>query len=217
MKYAAFFDLDHTILKINSGEALIRGANRLGLLSTGKLIKAYFLAILYKRSLMDPLKVIEKLSSWLTESPVNEVDTLCEEIVEKDLVPAIRPQMIDEIRKHKKLGAHLVILSSAIAPVCFRLAKHLEMDAVTCTELEVDKQQFTGRAKLGFCFRDEKLNRLNQYLQTNNFTREDSFYYADSIDDLPVLQSVGHAVCVNPGKRLKKKAREQNWIIKSWE
>jgi HAD superfamily hydrolase (TIGR01490 family) len=217
MRYVSFFDLDNTILKTNSGEALLRRAYKNGLLSTWKLIIAYYLAILYKLNLIDPSRIIEKLIGWLAKSPVDAFETLCKELVEKDLIPAIRPEIINEIKMHREQGANLVILSSAIASVCFRLAKHLEMHSVICSELEVVNQQYTGRPIGRFCFRDEKLNRMNQYLQNNNYAIEDSYYYADSIDDLPVLKLVGHPVCVNPDKNLEKIARELKWVIHTWD
>jgi HAD superfamily hydrolase (TIGR01490 family) len=216
MKYAAFFDLDHTILKINSGESFLRRAYKNGLLSDRKLLHAYCLAILYKCNLADPSAIIEKLNGWLAKAPVKSIESLCNEIVEKDLIPAIRPEIIHEIKMHKSQGADLVILSSVIAPVCARMANYLEMNSVICSEMEIVDQRYTGRPVGEFCFRNEKLNRMNQYLHFNNYTHEHTFYYADSIDDLPVLKSVGHPVCVNPEKRLKKIARKNNWVIHSW-
>jgi HAD superfamily hydrolase (TIGR01490 family) len=217
MSYAVFFDVDHTILKINSGEALLRRAYKNRLLSLRKLIHAYYLALLYRLKIIDPLTVIEKLYSWLTRSSVEAVETLCAEIVEKDLIPAIRPEIINEIKMHREQGADLVILSSAIASICFRLAKHLEMHSVICTELEIVNQQYTGQTTGRFCFRDEKLDRMNRYLNAHHYTGEDSYYYGDSIDDVKVLQAVGHPVCVNPDKRLKKTARVNHWIIQPWK
>ncbi len=213
MSYAAFFDLDHTILKINSGEALLRRAYKNGLLSTGKLIQVYCLFVLYKAHLLDPLTIIEKISAWLTESTVEQIEMLCNEIVVKDLIPAVRPEIISRINMHKAEGAQVVILSSAIASICTPMAQHLGMDSAISSELEIVNRQYTGRTVNGFCFRDEKLNRMNQYLQANNFSLENSWYYGDSTDDLPVLKSVGHAVCVAPGKRLKKIAGENRWMV----
>lgn len=217
MSYVAFFDVDHTILKINSGEALLRRAYKNGLLSLRKLIHAYYLALLYRFKIIDPLTVIEKFYSWLSKSSVEDVESLCAEIVEKDLIPAIRPEIIKVIKMHREQGADLVILSSAIASICFRLAKHLEMHSVICTELEIADQHYTGQTTGRFCFREEKLNRMNRYLHTHNYAVEDSYYYGDSIDDIKVLQAVGHPVCVNPDKSLEKTARVCNWIIHTWK
>jgi len=217
MRYVAFFDLDNTILKINSGESFLRRAYKNGFLSNRKLIHAYCLGLLYKFKVIDPLAIIEKLNGWLAKAPVNDIENLCHEIVEKDLIPAIHPEMIPEIKRHKEKGAVVVILSSVIAPVCLRLSEYLGMDSVLCSEMEVINQRYTGRPIGRFCFRDEKLNRMNQYLHIHNYAHEESYYYADSIDDLPVLQSVGHPVCVNPDKNLEKIAREQDWVIHIWD
>jgi HAD superfamily hydrolase (TIGR01490 family) len=216
MRYVAFFDLDNTILKINSGESFLRRAYKNGLLSKRKLIHAHYLAVLYNFGLADPPAIIEKLNGWLAEAPVNDIGILCSEIVEKDLIPAIRPEMLTEIKMHKEQGANLVILSSVIDSICSLLLKHLDMHAAICSEMEVVNQRYTGRPIGKFCFRDEKLERMTRYLHNNNYTHEDSYYYADSIDDLPVLRSVGHPVCVHPDKHLEKIARKQNWVIHTW-
>jgi HAD superfamily hydrolase (TIGR01490 family) len=217
MRYVAFFDLDNTILKINSGEAFLRRAYKNGLLSNWKLMNAFGLVLLYKLKLINPLTIIENLNGWLAKSPVNDIENLCNEIVEKDLIPAVRPEIINEIKMHREQGANLVILSSVMDSICLRMAKHLKMHSVICSEMEIVHQHYNGRPLGKFCFRDEKLNRLNQYLLNNNYASEDSFYYADSIDDLPVLQSVGHPVCINPDKSLEKIAKERNWIIHTWD
>jgi len=216
MTYVAFFDLDHTILRINSGEAILRRAYKNGMLSFGRLMRAYCLAIMYKLKLIDSSAIIIKLGRWLAKSKVSDIETLCNEIVEKDLIPAIHPEIIDEIKKHKEQGAHLVILSSALDSICSPIAKHLGMNTVICSELEVVNQYYTGRPVGKYCLKEEKVHRMNLYLQSNNYTREDSYYYGDSIDDLPVLKSVGHPVCINPDKNLEKIAREKDWVIHTW-
>ncbi len=216
MEYVAFFDLDNTIIKINSGEALLRRGYKNGLLSTGKLIHTYYLLILYKAHLIDSLKIIEKLCGWLAESTIIELETLCDEVVEKDLLPAIRREIITEIRMHKEKGNLVVILSSALAEICLPVGKHLGVDDVICSELEVVNQRYTGRTKTGFCFKNEKLRRMNEYLSASNLLQENSSYYADSIDDLLALLTVGHAVCVSPDRRLEKAARQHNWVVHNW-
>jgi len=217
MSYYAFFDIDHTILRINSGAMLLRKAHKKGILSNRKLITAYFLNLLYRLQLIDPARIIEKIASWLANYPVSEMENLCHEMVEKELIPAIRPQIRAEIKRHQVQGAHLVILSSAIAPICNPLANHLGITTVICTELEAVHQHYTGFPKGQFCYREEKRNRMIQFLLLNKSALEDSCYYGDSMDDITVLESVGHPVCVNPDKNLTKLALEHNWEIRVWE
>ena len=216
MSTFAFFDLDRTILKINSGEALLRRAHKNGILSNYKFISAYYLSILHKLRLIDSARLIEKFTAWLANYSVNTIESLCLEILEKDLIPAIRPQINVELKRHKEQGANVVLLSSSLSSICSPLAKYLEIPTVICTELEVQNEVYSGLPKGDFCFREEKLNRMIRILATNNSAIEDAFYYGDSIDDLPVLQSVGFPVCVNPDVKLKKIARQHHWEIHLW-
>lgn len=213
MEYIAFFDLDHTILSINSGEALLKRGYRKGLVSAWQLLTALILTLIYKLHLVDPLKLISISGKWLAGVSVAELEELCNEIAEKDLIPVIRPEMILEINRHRENGAELVLLSSALSSICHPVAKHLGLDAVLCSLLEEKNRKYTGRPIGQFCFREEKLVQMKAYLKARNSMLESSFYYGDSMDDLPVLLAIGHPVCVSPDKRLQALALKKGWKV----
>lgn len=156
------------------------------------------------------------MGSWLKGLSEDKFAKISNEIFKKDLLPNIRPNIIKEINKLKKEGTEVVILSSAISSVCVPLGRHLNMDAVICTELEVEEGKYTGRPVGKFCFRDEKLIRLKEFCQRRNFNLNNAAYYADAIDDLPALEAVGFPVCVSPDKKLGKIAAERGWIVQNW-
>ena len=91
------------------------------------------------------------------------------------------------------------------------------MDDVICTELEIIDDRFTGKMIGRYCFGTEKLIRARQYCKDNGFKMKDAFYYADSISDLPVFESVGFPICVTPEKKLEKIALRRGWKINIWE
>ena len=214
MSYIAFFDLDKTILKINSGRILFHKSYKMKILSKMEMSLAFLLALLNKLQLLDPLKIIELFPARLLNYPVKEFERLCAEMVEEDLLKHIWPQMIEEIEMHKKQGAKLVMLSATISLICTPIAKHLGFDEVICSELATKDGMFSGKTVRKLCFREEKLVRLNEYFDSvNHFKKEDCYYYGDSIDDLPVLESVGFPVCVNPDKRLARIADDNNWMV----
>ena len=62
-KDIAFFDIDKTIIKINSGEALIKMAYRKGVMSTLGIVKAIYAGVQYKYSMKDTHKIIQKMGS----------------------------------------------------------------------------------------------------------------------------------------------------------
>lgn len=214
--YIAFFDIDDTILNINSTRVIVHAARKSGMMSTLSFIKAVGQVLLYRLKLNDSLKIIQKMGSWAKGIHVEEFNKMVEGISKTIIIGAIRPEIIEEIRIHKEHNAEIAILSSAVTAICSPLADFLGIDHVLCSELESVNGRFTGRPVGRFCFGDEKLVRLKEYCSSNNQSIHNAFYYADSIDDLPVLECVGHPVCITPDKKLTEVASSKGWIIHQW-
>ncbi len=214
--YAAFFDLDETIISINSSKALVKRSHKTGLLGKRDLLRAVYQVFLYKYNLKDTLKIIHKMGDWAAGIKVEPFKKIISEIIENDLIPAIRPPIVEAVKHHKSKNAEIIMLSSAVSHICNPIARHLSFDHVICTVLEEANGIFTGRPVGKFCFREEKLNRLKAWCSEKNYPLEDVYYYADSIDDSPVFYQVGHPVCVSPDKKLKKLAAREGWPVKHW-
>ena len=211
--YAAFFDLDKTVLSINSGPALVHEAYKRGLMSTSDLLNAIYLSFLYKFNLRDPSLIVSGMGKWLKGITVDEADALAEHVVNNYLVDAIRPEIYSEIKLHKGNNAEIVILSSAIIQLCKPLGSVIGADNVICTVMEVMDGIFTGAAENNFCFGDEKRVRLFKYCEMKNYSLSKAFYYGDSISDLSALEVVGHPVCVQPDRKLTRISHKHGWRI----
>jgi putative phosphoserine phosphatase/1-acylglycerol-3-phosphate O-acyltransferase len=214
--YIAFFDVDGTLINGNSGKSLVKSGYKKGVISTKNFIHALYLSLLFKFNLRKPGRIIDRMASWLKGLSEDTVKKLSEEVFLSSLYPAIRPEIYSEIRYHKERNARVVILSSAIQFICWPLAKHLAIDDVLCSELEVREGVFTGRFAGDLCYGDEKVNRLKIYCKEMNCSPEKAYYYADSMSDFQALDSVGYPVCVNPDKKLTKAAEAKHWIIHEW-
>jgi HAD superfamily hydrolase (TIGR01490 family) len=165
---------------------------------------------------MNSEKIIGGMLKWLTGVPEKRISDLSSEVFEKHIQHAIPEEARGEIKMHKDKNAAVVILSSALSPVCQAVAAHLEMDDVICTQIETDGGKFTGRPAGKLCFGNEKVSRLKEYCEKNNSKVADAWYYGDSFSDFPVLQIVGNPVCVNPDKKLLKAANKYSWKIYLW-
>jgi len=216
IKYIAFFDLDHTIINTNSGKAFIQYAYNKGLMTRIDLIKGIYLSFLYKLNLKDTLEIIGTMVSWVKGASEDAINELSSELFKNHLVKSIHREVQTEITFHKEQGARVVILSSAILPVCNEVAAYLTMDDVICSNLESINGVYTGRPVEKFCFGEEKVTRLMEYCNKNKVNPADSWYYGDSIADLPALSSVGNPVCINPDKKLKRAARKRGWPVFLW-
>ena len=215
-KYAVFFDLDKTIITINSGSVLVRQAYKSGLMSTGDLLSAIWQSFLYKSNLGDTNLIISRMGRWVRGLTVKSVTDLSENIVSQFLVKAIRPEIYSEISYHKEREADLVILSSALSSICKPIGEYLGFNNIICTEMEVTDGVLTGFPAGQFCFEKEKQIRLLDYCKKNNYDLGETWCYADSISDFPVLEVVGHPVCVVPDRRLALIARDKGWKIYDW-
>jgi phosphoserine phosphatase len=76
--------------------------------------------------------------------------------------------------------------------------------------------QFTGKVAGLPNFREGKVTRLENWLQTQNLSWEQlsqSYFYSDSINDLPLLQKVTHPIATNPDSKLRAEAEKNNWSV----
>jgi len=214
--YVAFFDLDKTILNINSGSVLVREGHKAGLISTRDYLNAILLSLQYKFHLRDTNKIIAGMGKWLCGKSHIEVESFSELIVSNFLIGSIRPEILSEIKMHKENNAGLVILSSALIGICKPIEKYLGFDALICTSMEVLNGIYTGQPVGKYCFEDEKGVRLKDYCDLMNYDINSAYYYGDSIADLQALNLVGNPVCISPDKKLNRIALEKGWEIRYW-
>ncbi len=215
--YIAFFDLDRTISGAISGRALAKAAVRKGLLKYPDLLNAMYLGLGYRLGAADPVGIMEKMTAWVKGIPEEVLTSLCSSVAEEVMIPSIHREVISELEMHTSANARTVILSSTLIPVCKAVAGYLKMDDIICSEMEVKNYLLTGKPVGKLCYGDEKVRRLREYCEKNNSTPSQSWYYADALIDLPALSIVGFPVCINPERKLRKKANEKGWRIYSWK
>jgi HAD superfamily hydrolase (TIGR01490 family) len=214
--YIAFFDLDLTLTKAISGRALAQRAFKNGLMNGSDIATALYLTIAYRLGCADPIKIMGRMLGWVKGLEEQKLTDLCCEVLGEVLVPSIYSEVNNELEMHKSQNAKTVILSSSLIQICQGMADHLKMDDIVCSKLEVRDGYMTGRPEGSLCYGHEKLVRLKEYCEKYNNKTENAWYYGDSISDLPALEVVGHPVCINPDRQLRKKATEKDWKIFLW-
>jgi HAD superfamily hydrolase (TIGR01490 family) len=212
-KYIAFYDLDHTILVVNSATHLVEEARRRGIMSEKQYRQAIFLSIIYKLGLGDPTKMITRMLSWLKGLQLDTITKLCYEVFNDALVQSIRPEILDVMTEHRSRNGANVLLSSATTPICQPVTSHLKLDDMICTNLETDNGILTGTTDGELVYGMEKMNRLFSYCETHGYNPTESYYYGDSFTDRYVMESVGNPVAVSPDRKLHKIAQNKNWPI----
>jgi len=209
--YIVFFDLDKTLLSINSGKELILLAHKKSMMSTRDLIRAIILAIIFKLKLRNPVIVTKLMAKWLKGISEKELSDLSRQLVEQSLIGKIRPSMIQEINLHKKKGAHIVILSAALPYICEPISKYLVLDDVICSSMETAEGMFTGKPSGNICIGKEKEIRARQYCDKKSFQMQTAYAYGDSYTDQFILTAVGNPVCVTADKKLRALSKKHSW------
>lgn len=211
--YIAFYDLDHTILTVNSATYLVEAARTRGIMSAKQYRHAVYLSIIYKLDLGDPTKMITRMLTWLKGLSEKSVKELCREVYSASLVGTIRGEILATMEEHRRQNGAVVLLSSATAPVCEPVRDHLEMDDMICTRLVSKNGILTGATHGRLVYAKEKKVRLKAYCKEHGYDPGDAYYYGDSHTDHHVMESVGNPVAVSPDKRLRKRALKKNWPI----
>ena len=62
-------------------------------------------------------------------------------------------------------------------------------------------------------YREGKVTRLNRWLEETGHSLEDSYFYSDSMNDLPLLEQVDHPVAVDPDPNLRAEAIKRGWEV----
>ena len=142
-------------------------------------------------------------------------ESLRQEFLATVIVPRIGQAAMDLVKRH--LGADdLVVLTTATNRFITELtALYLGIEHLIATEPHLEDDRFTGRTTGTLNMREGKVTRLHDWLAGigHCFKNFDSTAYSDSINDLPLLQAVGHAVAVNPDARLHAQASARRWPI----
>ncbi|WP_347909629.1 HAD family hydrolase [Pseudomonas grandcourensis] len=127
--------------------------------------------------------------------------------------PIMLPKAIELLAKHRAAGDKLVIITATNRFVTGPIAERLGVETLIATECEMLDGRYTGRSTDVPCFREGKVTRLNRWLEETGFTLEDSYFYSDSMNDLPLLEQVTHAVAVDPDPNLRAEAEKRGWPV----
>jgi alcohol-forming fatty acyl-CoA reductase len=127
----------------------------------------------------------------------------------------IYPEGIRRIREHKRAGHRVLLLTGALDVVVQPLADLLEVE-VDCAHLLVKDGRLTGDLQAPPPAGEARGALLEEYASRNGIALNESFAYADSLSDLPMLELVSTPVAVNPDARLSQVAGQRGWRVERW-
>lgn len=211
---AAFFDMDHTVLRSSSGRLYLQYLHRHGYLSGPQWIAIAGQIGLYVMGLIDFPRLMARLMSRTAGADEAAAWRISEAWFDEMLRDHIAPGARDRIEWHRNRGHHVALVSASTPYAVQSVARDLGLaDAYLATRLEVRAGRFTGRVVEPACYGPGKVAMSRTYAAQHGIDMARSYFYSDSHHDLPLLQAVGHPVAVNPNRKLARFAARRKWPI----
>lgn len=210
----ALFDLDNTLLGGDSDHAWGDYLCERGILDTAtyKTRNDEF----YQDYLAGTLDLSEYLNFTLEilgNTEIAQLDAWHRDFMRDCIEPIILPKALELIAKHREAGDKLVVITATNRFVTGPIVERLGIETLLATECEMVDGRYTGRTTDVPCFREGKVTRLNRWLEENQFSLEDSYFYSDSMNDLPLLEKVANPVAVDPDPKLRAEAESRGWPV----
>ncbi len=149
----------------------------------------------------------------LVRNPLERMMALRSRFMEERIRPIILPEAQELLQRHREQGDYLMIITATNRFVTEPIAEAFGVDWLLATDPEVVDGRYTGRVEGTPCFREGKVERLNGWLDASGRSLEQSWFYSDSHNDLPLLELVTDPVAVDPDEPLEQHARRRGWPI----
>lgn len=214
---AAFFDLDGTLVTVNSAGLWVRRERRLGRISWLQLARGLYYLLLYRFGMVDIERAMEEAIGTIAGETERDVRAWTREWFEHEVQPHAAPGAWAYLEAHRAAGHALVLLTSSSRYASEAAVVHFGLDAALHTVFEVAADgRFTGRPVQPICFGEGKVQRAEALARELDLDLDRSWFYTDSTTDLPMLERVGHPRVVDPDPRLRRQAARRGWQVMSW-
>lgn len=217
------FDLDHTLLPIDSDHAFGDFMVRIGWADGNAFRRGndqYYAQYLAGRLDLDEY-IDFSTAPWRHRHP-DEQRAVQQRFLDEVVRPVLHPQALDLVREHQARGDLVAIVTATNEFVTAPIAQAFGVDHLLAVQLERDAGgTITGRIHGVPSYREGKVTRVDQWLAGlgagwSQFER--TSFYSDSPNDLPLLERASDPVATNPSPALETLARERGWrILKLFE
>ncbi len=216
-KVGAFFDMDKTLIAENSGSLYMQYRYQRGEIGGVDLLKGIGAYLQYKMGMLDIRNWTKNMMVQFRGQDEAELEAEANAWFDEMVAPTVYPEAFEAVRKHEDQGHVVAIVSGATRFVVQPLARKLGIQHMLYTRLEVENGAFTGRVIEPICFEEGKIYWLQQFIEEHGIDLAKSWFYTDSITDLPLMDLIGHPVAVNPDPLLYRTAVKRRWPVRFFE
>ncbi|MBV8250300.1 MAG: HAD family hydrolase [Comamonas sp.] len=213
----ALFDLDHTLLPLDSDHGWGEFSIAIGWCDReafGRRNDAFFAD--YQAGRLNVPDYVRFATAAVVQRGEAEANAAHQRFMDEVIRPAMKPAALALVQEHLQAGDIVVITSATNEFVTRPIAEAFGVQHLLATELARDASGwFTGEIAGTPNMREGKVVRMTDWLAARDLAWEDveSTFYSDSMNDVPLLEKVDHPVATNPDAHLRALAEERGWRI----
>ena len=214
---AAFFDLDKTLIPGSSLFLLARGLYDRDMFRVRDIMRFAWGQAMFRlrgeaRRGMDMSR--ESTLEFVVGRSQDDLIAWGSEIAKEEILPRVYEDIVAVINDHRKKGELTFLLTAAPVELATTIAEALSMTGAVGTVAEVDDEgNYTGRLAGAVTHGEEKAKAAAETAARHGVEMGNCAAYSDSINDLPLLESVGEPHAVNPDWDLKRIALNRGWPV----
>lgn len=217
---AAFFDLDKTVIAKAAMLAFGPRLQQEGLLNRWLVVRALWGQIVFRYLGADEGRMQKMRETalriavgWEKQTISALVDNALTEVID----PLVYAEALELIESHRDAGRRVYLVSASPEEIVLPMARHLGVDDAIATRARIDADgRYTGEVEF-YSAGVHKVEAIEREADRHGLDLAQSFAYSDSITDLPMLETVGHPVAVNPDRGLLKEAEARGWEIRTFD
>ena len=217
--HIALFDLDHTLLPIDSDFTWTTFTNAMGWTDAeqSRIANEAFYQQ-YKAGRLDMAEYVRFVTRAMRPFTPEQLLAAQEQYGREYIAPHIRQPALDLLAQHRAAGHTLVLTTATVCYIARPIGQQLgfaDVHIIT-TQLHYTEQGcITGESVGQFNLREGKVHNFERWLQARGWDWGDVHitFYSDSINDLPLLEKANTPVATNPDDQLRQIATERNWHI----
>ena len=217
--HIALFDLDHTLLPIDSDFTWTTFTNAMGWTDAeqSRIANEAFYQQ-YKAGRLDMAEYVRFVTRAMRPFTPEQLLAAQEQYGREYIAPHIRQPALDLLAQHRAAGHTLVLTTATVCYIARPIGQQLGFadEHIITTQLHYTEQGcITGESVGQFNLREGKVHNFERWLQARGWDWGDVHitFYSDSINDLPLLEKANTPVAPNPDAQLRQIATERNWHI----
>lgn len=216
---AAFFDVDNTIIRGASAFWLAQAMYSRGFFTIFDILRFSWHQIAYMafgENTRRIASVRRRALAIVSGRSVAEITALGEEVYDEVLAHRIFPGTKALLDEHLAAGHQVWLITATPVEIGELIARRLGATGALATVAEHQGGFYTGHLRGDMMHGDAKARAVAQLAERENFDLRRSYAYGDSVNDLPLLESVGNPAAINPDPRLRLHAMNIGWPVRDF-